>query len=64
MVTAKRGWHNPRKEIPKSIECRCPFCHKRFKNIGKHIHDMHKGEKGWEEEMKRLGLSVKKKLNK
>ena len=55
MVTAKKGWHNPSKEMPKSIGGRCPFCHKIFKNLGSHIHDSHKGEKGWEEELKKYG---------
>ncbi len=63
MVTAKRGWHNPRKETQKYAEGRCPYCHTIFRNLGEHIHDCHKGEKGWEKDLEKHGIYLRKRFN-
>ncbi len=38
----ERGWHNPKKEIKKTTEGKCPYCHRPVKSLEAHIHDKHK----------------------
>lgn len=56
MVTAKRTWSSPAKRPRKTVEGRCRYCHKKFNDVGKHIKDSHKGEKGYEEELSKYGI--------
>lgn len=45
MVTKKRTWSNPPKNIKHAEEGHCKICHKDVKNLPAHMKTKHKGAK-------------------
>jgi len=40
-----KNWHNPPKEVKKSVEGKCPYCKKHVKSLEAHINSKHRKEK-------------------